>query len=193
MKYFDFMKHILLVCASVLMISLAACGGKTETEKPAEVAEQNTQLEEALLSHNLSSASALADSMSLYVDDLTPEETVSVLMAFLEVHNQAVKDKERKRDLETIRKFIDVYDIALGINPNDMRAAIDKANRINAAVNLDSLAADFRARLTEYDAVRGGNLDAPAPADTTSAQTDSVAPVAEGETKDIPLELRPAE
>ena len=56
-------------------------------------------------------------------------------MAFLSVHNDAVAAKERRRDLETIRKYIDVYDIAVSTNPKDTRAAFAKAKRINPEVD----------------------------------------------------------
>ncbi len=184
------MKNILPVLAACLIVACAAACGKknTESEKPVEVVEQqNTQLADALSAGNLGTASELADSMSLYVDDLTPEETVAVLVAFMEVHNKAVKEKHRQRDLETLRKFVDVYDIAVGINPRDMKAAFEKARQLNPAVNIDSIAEDFRNRLTEYDAIRGGELTAPAKTDSVAADSAKTA------SSDIPVELRPAE
>lgn len=130
------MRYILsLIALVVLMSCMTACGSKTSGEESETVAEsvdeQNTQLAEALNVGNIGRASAMADSMSLFVDDFTPEQTVQVLMAFLSVHNDAVAAKERRRDLETIRKYIDVYDIAVSTNPKDTRAAFAKAKRIN--------------------------------------------------------------
>ena len=177
------MRYILsLIALVVLMSCMTACGSKTSGEESETVAEsvdeQNTQLAEALNVGNIGRASAMADSMSLFVDDFTPEQTVQVLMAFLSVHNDAVAAKERRRDLETIRKYIDVYDIA---NPKDTRAAFAKAKRINPEVDFDSIAVMFRERLAQYDAIQDGTLNAPEP-----AAADSVA-------EEIPLELRPAE
>jgi len=168
---------------------VAACGSKagSESETVVEtVDEQNTQLAEALNVGNIKQASAMADSMSLFVDDFTPEQTVQVLMAFLSVHNDAVASKERRRDLETIRKYIDVYDIALSVNPKDTRAAFEKARRINPEVDFDSIAVMFRERLAQYDAIQDGSLVAPEPQAADSAAADSVK-------EEIPLELRPAE
>lgn len=184
----------IIMTAIVLSGMAVSCGGNKSdsTVVNENVEEQNTLLAEALSVGNLKDASAMADSMSLFVDDFTPEQTVQVLMAFLSVHNGAVEKKESRRDLETLRKFVDVYDIATGLNPNDTRAAFEKARRINPAVNFDSLARVFREQLTQYDAVQDGSLvnDEPAPADTAVATPDTVVRKTEA---DLPLELRPAD
>ncbi len=191
------MKKLFIVLLSVVLLSLSfwSCGGssKETTATTEKVEVQNTQLAEALSAGNLKAASAMADSMSLFVDDFTPEQTVQVLMAFLSVHNDAVASKDSRRDLETLRKFIDVYDIALSVNPKDTRAAFDKARKLNPSVNFDSLATSFRERLTQYDAIHDGSLvnDDPAPADTVAAP-DSLAS-GSSNPADLPLELRPAE
>lgn len=195
------MKHILpLILLAVALAAVTACGSKGDNAtapNAEEVQEQNTQLAEALNRGNLPVASAMADSMSLFVDDLTPEQTVQVLMAFLNIHNDAVAKKETRRDLETLRKYVDVYDIALSVNPSDMRSAFEKARRVNPAVNFDSIASSFRERLTQYDAIHDGSLvnDDPEPADTVAAAAaDSVPASAErAKTDELPLELRPAE
>lgn len=171
------------------MAAMVACGSKSSKDAPApesNVEEQNTQLANALNGGNLKQASAMADSMSLFVDDFTPEQTVQVLMTFLRVHNDAVANKDRRRDLETIRKYIDVYDIALSVNPKDTRAALNKARKINPEVDFDAIAIEFRERLTQYDAIQDGSLVAAEPDPADSAATDTVK-------EEIPLELRPAE
>lgn len=177
------------------VLAVSACGGKKNVDsETAEAVElQNTQLAEALNHGDLKVASQMADSMSLFVDDLTPEQTVQVLMAFLTIHNDAVSAKDSRRDLETLRKYVDVYDIAVGANPNDMRAAFEKAHRINPSVNFDSVAQSFRERLTQYDAIQDGSLvnDEPEPADTAAVAADSVP--AKTSSEELPLELRPAD
>lgn len=191
------MKNLLITVALALLAILlcVACGGKSDKEHPApdaadlEAAElQNTRLARALTEGHVETASAMADSMSLFVDDLTPDQTVQVLMAFLTVHNEAVARKDTRRDLETLRKYVDVYDISLSVNPSDTRAAFDKARRVNPAVDLDSLATSFRERLTQYDAIHDGSLTTTEPADTETVTVDTANTVEE-----IPLELRPAE
>ena len=184
------MRQILYIIVAVgAMVAMVACGSKSSKDVPvAEVSvdEQNTQLANALNVGNLKEASAMADSMSLFVDDFTPEQTIQVLMTFLSVHNDAVANKERRRDLETIRKYIDVYDIALSVNPKDTRAAFDKARKLNPEVDFDAIAIAFRERLTQYDAIQDGSLVAAEPEPADTAATDTVK-------EEIPLELRPAE
>lgn len=185
------MKHIFaIIMTSVAMTALVACGGKKDSQaESSEVTEeQNTQLVQALSVGNLAEASAMADSMALFVDDFTPDQTVQVLMAFLSVHNDAVAKRDTRRDLETLRKFVDVYDIALSVNPKDTRSAFVKARKINPAINFDSLATAFREKLTQYDAVQDGTLVAaePEPVDTVAPDTVNTA-------EELPLELRPAE
>ena len=191
------MKNLLITVALALLAILlcVACGGKSDKEHPApdaadlEAAElQNTRLARALTEGHVETASAMADSMSLFVDDLTPDQTVQVLMAFLTVHNEAVAKKDTRRDLETLRKYVDVYDIALSVNPSDTRAAFDKARRVNPAVDLDALATSFRERLTQYDAIHDGSLTTTEPTDIETVTVDTANTVEE-----IPLELRPAE
>lgn len=94
--------------------------------------------------------------------------------------------------METLRKFVDVYDIALSVNPKDTRAAFQKAYSKNPSLDFDSIAKAFRAKLRDYDAMQDGSLvSAPEePVDTTPAKVDTVpAP----QPVEIPLELRPAE
>ncbi|WP_289300617.1 hypothetical protein, partial [Duncaniella freteri] len=145
---------------------------------------QNTQLAEALNTGDLRHASEMADSMSLFVDDLTPEQTVQVLMAFLSVHNEAVAKGDRRLDLETLRKYVDVYDIAVNANPKDTRAAFAKAKKINPDVDFDAVAKSFREKLSQYDAIQDGSLVAPEPSESEAADTVK---------EEIPLDLRPAE
>lgn len=188
------MSHTILYIAATLVSALAlvSCGSgsgtsdRTDMTVVADNEEQKSRLAEALNAGDLDNASQMADSMSLFVDDFTPEQTVQVLMAFLNVHNDAVAKKQSRRDLETLRKYIDVYDIALSVNPKDTRAAFDKARRLNPGINFDSLATSFRERLTSYDAIHDGSMTADT-AEEPSAPADSASRLEE-----IPLELRPA-
>ena len=177
---------IAIFCTLILVSTCSRPSRKADDETTKHQAEQTSALTEALSQDNLSQMTLIADSLSLFVDDLSPEQSVQVLLAFVKIHNDAASSRNSRRDLETLRKFVDVYDIALSANPKDMRAAIKEARRINPAFDLDSLASDFRERLTQYDAVQDGSLVAeptpePAP-DSTAAIPDSVS-----------LVLRPAE
>lgn len=177
----------ILVPVAVAGLLAVSCGsGKKSSDDPQspETAVQTDELDEALNAGDIRHASAVADSMSLFVDDFTPEQTVSVLTTFLTIHNEAQARHESRRDLETIRKFIDVYDIALSVNPKDTRAAFAKAHRKNPEIDFDSIAKSFRRRLAGYDASHDGSAAEAEPADTIT--TDTV-------TEEIPIELRPAE
>ncbi len=114
---------VLLAVIASSAIIVTSCGGKKTAEIPAATAEtvegQKSQLAEALSTGNLRQASAMADSMSLFVDDFTPEQTVQVLSAFVKVYSDAQSKRESRRALETVRKYVDVYDIALSVNPKD--------------------------------------------------------------------------
>ncbi|MBD5316124.1 MAG: hypothetical protein HDS11_00415 [Bacteroides sp.] len=161
---------------SALAVAMTSCGGG---HKSAEVTDEQTfQLSEAIRAHDYTTASVLADSMALYVDDLTPDQTVTVLMAFLEVHNRAVEEGRAEDDLETLRKFVDVYDIALSLNPNDMRAAFREAVSRNPELDFEKSYSDFRHALAEYDALQdyGEVEQAPAarPDTTKTTPADSV-------------------
>lgn len=162
-------KTILLTAVTAaLLVGLGAC--KSESEKSGvNVEDQNTELTAALQDHNIKRVSTIADSMAMYVDELSPDESITVLMAFLEIHNDAAAAKDRRRDLETIRKFVDVYDIASMVNPNDFKAAVAHARSINPAVNLAQIVEDFRDKLAEYEALNGE----PEPAQETVTATDS--------------------
>lgn len=187
------MKNPLSILIISAAVCLASCSGSKQTETaeaPVEVEEQKSQLEQALSAGNLKQASVMADSMSLFVDDFTPEQTVQVLTAFTRLHNEASAKRESRRDLEIMRKYVDVYDIALSVNPKDTRAAFEKAHRKNAEVDFDSLAKAFRAKLSQYDSMQDGSLVKAAPeADSAEVKPDS----AERKNSGIPLELRPAE
>ena len=134
---------------------------------------QQAQLTEALQAHDLATAGAIADSMALYIDDLTPDETVTLLITFLEIHNQAVADGRADDDLVTLRKYVDVYDIAVGANPNDMRNAFADAKRRNPNLDFEGSFTEFRRALAQYDALQDyGEEETPEPA--TKATPDTV-------------------
>lgn len=186
------MRQIFMIMVMMFTLSMfVACSGSKKSDNSSSVVaeEQNSQLAKALSVGNLADASAMADSMSLFVDDFTPEQTVQVLMAFLSVHNDAVEHRNSRRDLETLRKFVDVYDIALSANPKDTRAAFAKARKINPEINFDSLGTAFREKLTQYDSVQDGSLVAAEPERTDTVSADTT----RSEADELPLELRPAE
>ena len=185
------MKKLLSILIIGAAVSLVSCSGGKKVdgaEAPVEVEEQKSLLEQALSAGNLKQASVMADSMSLFVDDFTPEQTVQVLTAFVRLHTDAASRRESRRDLETLRKYVDVYDIALSVNPKATRAAFDKAKRENPDMDFDALAIEFRKKLNQYDSMQDGSL-VKAAAEPDSVKADST----ERKPAELPLELRPAE
>lgn len=187
-------KNIAIILFAVVTAFLCVGCGRSKSKHAVVDTEavevQQSQLEEALTSGNLKQASVMADSMSLFVDDFTPEQTVQVLTAFVSIHNDASKKRETRRDLETLRKYVDVYDIALSVNPKDTRAAFKKAMSRNPELDFDSIAKAFREKLNQYDSMQDGSLSAAKPVETdTVAKSDSGASTV----KELPMELRPAE
>lgn len=194
MKKIFLLSSFLLILACVTMTSCGKSKQSDDSQNAIEVEEQESQLAEALSHGNLKQASAMADSMSLFVDDFTPEQTVQVLTAFVTVHKDAVSKRERRRDLETIRKYVDVYDIALSVNPKDTRAAFEKAKRLDPSLDFDSIATDFRSKLSQYDSLQDGSLISAEPEKPDSTATNAKADsVPQPYDEEIPLELRPAE
>ncbi len=168
--------------AAMLLPGTVSCSGGGNDSSAISDDLEDSQLYEAIRSKDLGNAGSIADSMAIDVDELTNGETVAVLLAYLEIHNNAVEKGDTQKDLITLRKFVDVYDLSLGRDSKGMREALESARQINPVFNVDSLVRHFRARLAEYDAINGGDLTKPdAPADTAKARPDSsktVQPVA---------------
>lgn len=167
---------------AAMLLGVVSCSGGGNDSSAISDDLEDSQLYEAIRSKDLGNAGSIADSMAIDVDELTNGETVAVLLAYLEIHNNAVEKGDTQKDLITLRKFVDVYDLSLGRDSKGMREALESARQINPVFNVDSLVRHFRARLAEYDAINGGDLTKPdAPADTAKAKPDSsktVQPVA---------------
>lgn len=174
--------HAFVIIAATAWLSSCSCN--REEAAVADAAEQqNTELYAALQDHDIARAEMLADSMAInLLDDLTPDEAVTVLLAYLEVHNDAVKNDQRERDLKTLRKYIDVYDIAMDNNPTDFPAAVAKAREQNSRLDLAATYESFKESLDKYSG--GGFVEEEseiavaqqAKADTTSTSSSEAAP-----------------
>ncbi len=185
-------KTFIILAASIAFVAIeSGCSGKkSDAGAESEVVEaQNSQLGNLISSGNIKEMTAVADSMSLFVDDFTPQQTVQVLTAFISIHEDAAAKNERRRDLETMRKYVDVYDIALSVNPKDTRAAFAKAQRDSRGIDFDAVAIEFRDRLQQYDAAQVGSEQVVERNDSVKASVDSTSV----ETQEIPAVHRPAE
>lgn len=167
------MKKILFVAALALVAAgLVSCGGNTD--RTATIT-QNSLLTQALASHDMDRAGVLADSMALIVDDLTPDETVTVLLTFLEIHNRDAASRDADADLVTLRKYVDVYELAMNTDAAGMREAFGRAKGLNPKVDFEKSYDEFRRALAEYDAVQSYGdepVEEAAPAKTDSVKTD---------------------
>ncbi|MDE5785718.1 MAG: hypothetical protein K2H98_04215 [Duncaniella sp.] len=175
---------IYAVAIATAAVTAVSCGGSSKKESvPQEVATtistHDSSLADAISSGNIKHASQMADSMALMVDDLTPAQSVNVLATFVGVVDGAMAEHQSRKALETMRKYVDVYDIALSINPKDMRKAINSDRRYN----FDSLASAYRSRLSDYAYTMSAEASATPVADTA-------AKAAVEET--LPVEMRPA-
>ena len=178
-------KTIYAVGIAAVTLAAVACGGKDQAEAvPQEVATtittHDSHLADAINSGNMAHASQMADSMALMVDDLTPGQSVNVLATFVGVIDGDLAGHRTRKAMETMRKYVDVYDIALSINPKDMRKALNADHRYN----FDSLATAYRSRLADY-AYMGTESAVPAKADTVAEEAD--------DEPSLPVNLRPAD
>lgn len=145
-------KLFLNVLISISVFSLVALGSCGKKDHQTEVVEQqNTELYAALQDKDYAKMEALADSMGTRIDDLTPNESITLLLAFLELHNNAATKGEKQRDLEFCRSYVDVYDLAAANNPNDFAAAVEAARRQNSAVDLEKICEQFRDALSQSE------------------------------------------
>lgn len=168
------MKLRSLIIASLPAVALltSGCGGE-KTQEPAAspevetaISSHDTGLNDAISTGDMRKAATIADSLALMVDDLTPAQTVNVLATFADVTAKAQAEHQSRKALETMRKYIDVYDIGFSINPNDLR----KALKADSRHDYDSLATAYRSRLSDY----AYTLNPEEPSAHKSETTDSV-------------------
>lgn len=119
-----------------------ACGSSSSKHT-----QQQDSLAVLIQEGKIDQAHAMAKEMAMHLDDLTPDETVTVLLAYLEAHNQA-----KGKDREIMREYLDIYEISTSDNPNDMEDAFKRALDVNPRVDFKKAAEDFRAALSEAEA-----------------------------------------
>ena len=176
------MRHSFIYCAIALIIS--ACSSKSsQSDAPVETlivvehdadaqSADDAAIKDALKSRDSKKLKSITDKLALNADDLTPAQAASVLAGFYELHLKYESGYKRKSDMETMRKFVDVYDIVNSNHGNDFRKALT-----NDSVDYTQVYRDFVDRLSQNDNVILSDV---APADTIPADT-------------LPPELRPAE
>lgn len=195
-------KALKVLGIAVMAVAVSACGGdKSDESESVQEELRNTHLLEAMKVVDIPRVTSIADSLALDVDDLSNNESVAVLLAYLVIHNEASRNDDREQDLVTIRKYVDVYDLSMQRDRDGMLAAMQQAREINPAADFEALYKEFRNRLSEYDALNGQELTTEpsaeeAPTDSV-AVADSVSSVASGASDsdgaDLPVEYRPAD
>lgn len=135
-------KVTLLIVTFVLAILFTGCGSSS-----AKHTQQQDSLAVLIQEGKIDQAYAMAKDMALNLDELTPDETVTVLLAYLEAHNKA-----KGKDHEIMREYLDIYEISTSDNPNDMEDAFKRALDVNPRVDFKKTAEDFRAALSEAEA-----------------------------------------
>lgn len=168
------MKKIVFLGAIIAMGLLVACSGK-KNSAPAdeEIVELEQQLNDSKQSN---SAISQIDSLALMADDLTPAEALKVLITYMHVAQEAKEANKSKLELETMRKYVDVYDIVMGANRSDMTKAFEKFAKRNANYNVIATAKDYRERLSNYadGSAVAEDVIAPQPKeDTDSVRSES--------------------
>lgn len=119
------------------------------------------------------------DSLANEADFLSAGEGVGVLVAYNDIICQAREGGKSKLMYETMRKFVDLYNIVSHNHRSEFIDATDKVLR-NQGPDLRNLVTEYRDRLADYDDASGMISFAPkaeeTPADSTAkAATDSVA------------------
>lgn len=192
------MKRALKALAVVFVaVGITACSSnKSDDSESVQEELRNTHLLDAMKAVDIPRVTSIADSLALDVDNLSNNESVAVLLAYLVVHNEASRNNDREQDLVTIRKYVDVYDLSMQRDRDGMLSAMQQAREINPAADFESLYKEFRNRLSEYDALNGQELTAE-PAATDDEASDSVAvdtvPSSAADGSDLPVEYRPAD
>lgn len=145
MKILKFFRYALV---AALVFSMDSCkGNQSSNIGDTEIDE----IEQAVSGSSAARSMEMhVDSLALMADDLTPPEAVQVLVTYMRIHEDAKANNDSRRDLETMRKFVDVYDIVMSVNSDEMRPAFDKVARRNSSMNIHAAANEYRSLLADY-------------------------------------------
>lgn len=120
---------------------------------------------------------ANVDSLALMADDLTPIEAAQVLATYTDMIG---KMSARSKKLETMRKFVDVYDIVMTVNGSDMRQMFENVAQRWPQYDPAARAKEYREQLADYadgsvneESSSAGDYAAPVDS-TKTAETDSI-------------------
>lgn len=183
------MKRLIkFTAAASLSLMIVACGktkADSDSNEPiSEVPmEQTDAITEALMSHDRKQLNSIIDEMALNADDLSASQAVTVLMGYYELHLQYSSEGKYKSDLETMRNFVDVYDIVSSNHGNEFKSKLSDTRSLYPDVDFNEMYVKFAEKLSDYI---GGVSNSPAKPD--SITPDTLKSVSDS----LPPELRPA-
>lgn len=169
------------------LILTSACGSKSSdnaTQDKATLADSPvTELTPRSESIPKPGDMARLDASEIQADDLKPTDAADILAGFIKlVEKQRAAGSYRAAN-ETMRNFIDIYDIVKANHKTDFLKAIRALNATTPGTDIEAAYASYQERLAGYD----GNTTATAQRpDSAAAASDSV------NTLSAP-EFRPAE
>ncbi len=150
------MKHLaVIILSAAIAVALTACGKGKEAPSSEQAEMQRNELYAAMNSGDVARIQTVADSLAQNFDDLNTDESVAVLLAYLQIHNDAAARKDQKKDLEAIRAFVDAYNIALSTHGDDLVEAFNAARELNGNRDLPARARTLSEQLSDYDAAFG--------------------------------------
>lgn len=141
----------------IIILALTAIGCNSSDKNATEITEDISTSQEVVdyTDHGHAPRSTMhIDSLANEADFLSPGEGVGVLIAYVEVKSEAEKAGKIKEAYETMRKFVDLYNIVSNNHKNDFKKAVNKALR-STGTDLSALAVEYREKLADYDDASG--------------------------------------
>ncbi len=144
----------LIYVFTAIALTATSCGNSTENAT--DVTDISDAPEVVDLTGNSHAPRTIMhiDSLANQADFLTTGEGVSVLVAYAEVIDESLKAGKVKSAYETMRKFVDLYNIVNNNHRQEFRSAVEKIKRSSGA-DLTAMADKYREKLSDYDDASG--------------------------------------
>lgn len=188
-------KYSITAAITAILLSASACS--SSSDKKADAVEPQSDVDpdaiiEAVQNHDRKQLSQAIDEMALNADDLSPKQAVSVLMGYYELQSQYASEHRTKQSMETMRNFVDVYDIVSSNHGADFKRALESTKQYFPDVDFTAIYLQYADKLSGYEG--GGVYTEPTESVADSTHTATIDSVAENQSSDqLPPELRPAE
>lgn len=185
------MKHLFHIAAIALLPLAAISCGKSDKQKageqPAEIIEPTVAvdngLQAAVASGNRDDIMAIVDELSGDGSLLLPDNAVTALMGYIELSDGYRNAGRYKQSIESMRSFIDLYDLARSSDSEGFNRALNSAKTRYPSVDFEEVYATYSDKLAGYDG-SGSAFPEAAKADSTAADSTAA---------EIAPEFRPAE